>query len=1076
MNGPPSDGNESIVDIFVLSTRITESPVDTAPLEEAGYRVTVFTDSNDLIESLRNGKPNLLICDTVTAGDEAYDLCRDLKADYDCGVIPVLVVTSASDLSDLFNVLDCNADNFIASPYDNAYLLSLIEGMVSTPVERPNPDQIKTQFKIQHNDHEFVITADRRKLLEFLLSTFEITVTRTQDLNRSTEEYATLAASLKKTESYCETQAGTIERLNGTLRQKEQALAAQAADARDKERQLADRTGETERLGQELRSVKSLLASSEEQLREKSAETEESARTYAAETDALRAQVASLESSLASAKTDLAAASEALARETAIRADHEKNLSDTTLLHEQAEKTARALSLDCEQLRVSLTTEKNRAQSAEYEVKSVLQAKAESEQDLTRIISDLKDTAKQQAAELARRNEELDAGKTRIASMEIECATLTKDKEALGKERDGLEDRIKEQEAELDRRNGEIGKGNERIAGLETRLSALAAEKDAADATLLEKTGACQQELGRLEDRIKEQEAELDRRNGEIEKGNERIAGLETRLSALAAAKDAADATLLERTNAYQQELAEETTRVANLETYLSALAADKEAADATLRDRTDACQQELGELQATCDRLSATNDENQREAEARLDAVQQALAAEQEQHRADEENKNAIIRDRDAALELLRGEHQTVRANLDEHKNVLTVAKSELESALSTQRELEHRLDTATARLREREAELEDASVAGAASAQQARLLAGELETVKGELLESRTQSRNSDESLTAVQRALEQEQQARKAVESEREQVIRTTASLETEGRSRQEILSTMVRNLNAELDSLRLERRNLASRVETLMHEKGLVEEKASALSSEIDQARTALADEWEDHMNAQERLDAAVQKQLEQSLHRMGDMDPDRTKKRSVVVRKPDLPMEIARAPLPVPRAAAGPADPLVPRISSVEDLFEEAGSEEETVSAPTVSIVQEPATEGNATAIVGLPKEAAALFEDEPETDEGDEEEDGDESIDWDDTPPKESPGDEPSRSESGQSPDIAFNRAQWYDLLKWAHHSGTLSAEQRMQIVRMGRLIQKGRKLTHKQEDQVREMIVLVQAQGYRFI
>jgi hypothetical protein len=38
-----------------------------------------------------------------------------------------------------------------------------------------------------------------------------------------------------------------------------------------------------------------------------------------------------------------------------------------------------------------------------------------------------------------------------------------------------------------------------------------------------------------------------------------------------------------------------------------------------------------------------------------------------------------------------------------------------------------------------------------------------------------------------------------------------------------------------------------------------------------------------------------------------------------------------------------------------------------------------------------------------------------------------------------------------------------------------MQIVRMGRLIQKGRKLTHKQEEQVKEMITLVQAQGYRF-
>jgi hypothetical protein len=37
-----------------------------------------------------------------------------------------------------------------------------------------------------------------------------------------------------------------------------------------------------------------------------------------------------------------------------------------------------------------------------------------------------------------------------------------------------------------------------------------------------------------------------------------------------------------------------------------------------------------------------------------------------------------------------------------------------------------------------------------------------------------------------------------------------------------------------------------------------------------------------------------------------------------------------------------------------------------------------------------------------------------------------------------------------------------------------MQIVRMGRLIQNGRKLTKKQDEQVREIIVLVQTLGYR--
>jgi hypothetical protein len=44
-----------------------------------------------------------------------------------------------------------------------------------------------------------------------------------------------------------------------------------------------------------------------------------------------------------------------------------------------------------------------------------------------------------------------------------------------------------------------------------------------------------------------------------------------------------------------------------------------------------------------------------------------------------------------------------------------------------------------------------------------------------------------------------------------------------------------------------------------------------------------------------------------------------------------------------------------------------------------------------------------------------------------------------------------------------------------LSQDQRLQIIRMGRLIQRGRRLTHKQDEQVREMIGLAHSLGYRF-
>src|SRR5208337_1886265 len=176
MSDPPSDEDENTVDIFVLSKGEKEPLLQNEILKKKGYHITLFTDSTQIQDSLRHGRPNLLICDTVSLPQEAYDVCRQIKADDRHWMIPVLVVTAASSLSDLLNVLDCNADNFIAHPFDPPYLISLIEGMLSTPVERTMPEQIKTQFRIQHDDKVYVVTADRRKLLEFLLSSFEIAV------------------------------------------------------------------------------------------------------------------------------------------------------------------------------------------------------------------------------------------------------------------------------------------------------------------------------------------------------------------------------------------------------------------------------------------------------------------------------------------------------------------------------------------------------------------------------------------------------------------------------------------------------------------------------------------------------------------------------------------------------------------------------------------------------------------------------------------------------------------------------------------------------------------------------------
>ena len=118
MNTPRSDETDSVIDIFVLSVSETLGLLLPEHLEKRGYRVTLFTDCKSLHEALKPEKPNLLICDTTTFDKEAFEVCRLIKADDDLWVIPVLILTNVSMISDLFDVLDCNADNFLPLPFD----------------------------------------------------------------------------------------------------------------------------------------------------------------------------------------------------------------------------------------------------------------------------------------------------------------------------------------------------------------------------------------------------------------------------------------------------------------------------------------------------------------------------------------------------------------------------------------------------------------------------------------------------------------------------------------------------------------------------------------------------------------------------------------------------------------------------------------------------------------------------------------------------------------------------------------------------------------------------------------------
>jgi DNA-binding response OmpR family regulator/chromosome segregation ATPase len=1107
MNGPPPNGNENTIDIFVLSTSETLAPMLREHLEQNGYHVTLFNDDEQLQKSLKSGKPNLLICDTTNQELPSYDLCRQIKADRDLWNIPVLILTRVAELSDLLFVLDSNADNFISFPYDLPYLISLIGGMLDTPVERPTPEQIKTQFKIQHNDHIFVITADRRKLLEFLLSSFEIAITKHEDLSRAEESIRLLEESVDRLRSEAAENKRMLLVLNEKLEGKEQDLSALRAENQKKDHLITGKTREIETHRKEIETTSSILSDTRANLNSLTEETSAAAASYLAEIAALNEKITARAEEADRLGREISETRSSLQQVSEHCSDAEKTISDLREQKDQAENSLATRTREWNEAKEAYEKEKARVLAAGAEIKTVLASKTELEAASGRAIGDLESALKQQRSETEKYTGMLDEAESRCKNLEDQIALLKDEKErALAAEREtgDLLASKAEREAELTRT----------VQHLQDAITVRESEIAKKESLLAEAEARCADREVRivsLENEAGHTKAESRKRIDDLQK---QLADIEIQYNAAAGKIEEMDAALKSR----DRDFAEVSLERDREREKVRLLTAEKEETRTALTEEKlnrEAREDEIAGILGEKDRIS----DQARSLSRTLEEVQLSLAAEKEERRISEEKLGSVIQKQAAEIESLQGAHKDVKTDRDLHHSDLVQTRRDLDIALKGRADLESAVTAAREKIQLLEKELRSVSSGHTQAGQQVRALGDELEQTKAALETERRLRHVAEESLhsaiaahersgqdigrlmsergslnAAIEAERRSREEAERGRESARKEIVLAREKLE-EAKKQQAIRADQqdrqIRTLSGEIESARDRQKTLEEQILSLRGEKDAAEKMVASLSAEIEQARMALADEWEDHMNekeAAEKTASTLTTEIEQARSALADEwedhmtvheqlavateEKEQLKNQAIIVKGPDLPVMIKPSPLPAIVPPSPEPDHLV--ITGVEDLFEDPEPEEKREESVQESSFPAGPDEAVAGDILSGP-DAPAPYMGEEETD--DTSSGYEQGFDQDETGEDYGEPDErPSRAqESGTNPGVSFNRAQWFDLLRWSHHSGALTQEQRMQIVRMGRLIQRGRKLTAKQEEQVVDMITLAQALGYRF-
>lgn len=88
-------------------------------LSEKGYDVHSHSSGDNIITTVLDVKPDLILMDIMLGEYDGRELCSMLKDNEDTAEIPILLVSGAHDLHPSQN----RADGFISKPFDIDYLL-----------------------------------------------------------------------------------------------------------------------------------------------------------------------------------------------------------------------------------------------------------------------------------------------------------------------------------------------------------------------------------------------------------------------------------------------------------------------------------------------------------------------------------------------------------------------------------------------------------------------------------------------------------------------------------------------------------------------------------------------------------------------------------------------------------------------------------------------------------------------------------------------------------------------------------------------------------------------------------------
>src|SRR5262249_48113032 len=190
---PSSPGRNKKPLIMVVEDSPTQAQMLCLYLEEKGFSCLIAGNGKEALKQLRTVQPDLIVADVLMPEVNGFELAEQIKANAKLQQIPIILLTALADSSDVIRGFECGADNFVTKPYERDYLLKRVDYLLANRSLQEH-DRSQAGIELEFGGKRHVITAQRRQILDLLLSTYEQCMLINQNLHSREKELETTSA------------------------------------------------------------------------------------------------------------------------------------------------------------------------------------------------------------------------------------------------------------------------------------------------------------------------------------------------------------------------------------------------------------------------------------------------------------------------------------------------------------------------------------------------------------------------------------------------------------------------------------------------------------------------------------------------------------------------------------------------------------------------------------------------------------------------------------------------------------------------------------------------------------------